>query len=177
MSIEGKHSYRFGYLKSEQWATVRLEALAREKGKCQICGEESLSNDAHHIWYPENIYETTEAQLVILCRPCHDFLHSLIPECKTSDEQEGRECWLKFSNAIRVWRNQKIQLFQTGIEGTRSELREAYVELKRKYSETVSKRALNLPSSEIIHAIKEWRLAYEEKISVDRSSKQIVKGD
>jgi predicted HNH restriction endonuclease len=40
MSIEGKLFYREIYLKSEQWQTVRIEALAREKWCCQICKEE-----------------------------------------------------------------------------------------------------------------------------------------
>lgn len=113
MSIEGQHSYRFGYLKSEQWQTVRIEALAREKAKCQVCGEESLSNDAHHMWYPENIWETRAEHLVILCRPCHDFIHTMVPECKTNDEELGRTNWLKFSNSILAWRKSKILLFGT----------------------------------------------------------------
>lgn len=133
MSIEAKHSYRFGYLKSEEWKAVRLEALARESAKCQICGEESISNDAHHIWYPYNIYETTADHLVILCRPCHDFLHTMIPEAKTGNEQEGRANWLKFSNAIKVWRQNKQQLFETGIPGGAKELRDAYNNLKKKF--------------------------------------------
>lgn len=113
MSVEGKHHYRFTYLKSEQWQNVRIEALAREKGKCQICGEESISNDAHHMWYPESIWETRADHLVILCRPCHDFIHSMIPECKTNDEEVGRANWLKFSNAIKNWRLEKITLFSS----------------------------------------------------------------
>ncbi len=84
MSIEAKHAYRFGYLKSEQWQTVRIAALARERGRCQICREFSVSNDAHHIEYAANIYETKEDHLVILCRPCHDLIHDLleIHNCK-----------------------------------------------------------------------------------------------
>jgi hypothetical protein len=111
MSIEGKHAYRFGYLKSEEWKNVRIEALAREKGKCQICGEESISNDAHHVWYPESIWDTREMHLVILCRPCHDFIHTLLPECKTNDEDHGRREWLKFKNTILEWRRAKLSLF------------------------------------------------------------------
>jgi len=111
MSIEGKHAYRFGYLKSEAWSNVRLEALAREKGKCQICDEESISNDAHHIWYPGNIYETEERHLVILCRACHDFIHAMRPDCKTSDEEAGRMDWETFFNAVLVWRIKKAFLF------------------------------------------------------------------
>lgn len=111
MSIESKHAYRFGYLKSEQWRNIRIEALAREKGMCQICREESISNDAHHVWYPENIYETTERHLVILCRPCHEFVHSMLPECKTRDEDEGIAQWTRFRNAILTWRVEHMKLF------------------------------------------------------------------
>lgn len=130
VSIEGKHAYRFGYLKSEEWKTVRIEALAREGGKCQVCGEESIFNDAHHIWYPENVYETTEEHLAILCRPCHELLHALMPESKTSDEGIGRETWIRFRNAIQGWQMQKRHApdFQGPIRA--KELREAYDHLK-----------------------------------------------
>lgn len=111
MSIEGQLYYRGVYLKSEKWQSVRLEAMVREKGRCQICAEESLTNDAHHIWYPKSIWDTTQENLVILCRPCHDFLHCMMPDCKTNNEQQGRDLWLKFTNAIIVWRRQKISLF------------------------------------------------------------------
>lgn len=121
MSIESKHAYRFGFLKSEQWQNVRLEALAREGGKCQICGEESISNDAHHVWYPDNIYETKSDQLVILCRPCHDFVHAMLPECKTRDELKGKEEWIKLRNAIIAWRMEKIGLFKHGYKRNSNE--------------------------------------------------------
>ena len=141
MSIEGKHAYRFGYLKSEQWCTVRIEALARENGKCEICGHESISNDAHHIWYPENIYETTEKNLVVLCRSCHNFVHVMLPDCKTNDEEYGVQQWHKLRNAILVWRREKIKIFQTGLESEpapiASQLRLAYENLKAKYQTVI----------------------------------------
>lgn len=111
MSIEGKHAYRFGFLRSEKWKSVRLEALVREKGKCQICGEESISNDAHHIWYPEKIEDTEERHLVILCRTCHDFVHAMLPDCKTNDEEYGINQWKNLRNAILTWRISKSFLF------------------------------------------------------------------
>lgn len=140
MSIEGKHSYRFGFLKSDRWKAVRLEALAREGGKCQICGEESIYNDAHHIWYPKAIYDTTEKHLVVLCRPCHNFIHTMLPECKTEDESEGVGQWNKIRNAIIVWRKEKISLFQTGLPyHSPAELRKGYEELKVKYQQALKK--------------------------------------
>lgn len=133
MSIEAKHAYRFTYLKSEQWQNVRIEALAREEGKCQICFEESIHNDAHHIWYPESIWDTTANHLVILCRPCHDFIHAMMPECKTKDEGDGKSNWIKFRNAILVWRGCKQGLFTSdeGIPKEPKQLRQEYSRLKR----------------------------------------------
>lgn len=129
MSIEGKHAYRFVYLKSDQWKTVRLEALAREKGKCQLCGEESVFNDAHHIWYPDNIYDTTEKHLAVLCRDCHDFTHAMLLNCKTKDEEEGRAQWNKFLNAVVKWKIAK-QTTLTSAPPSFRELRRAYESLK-----------------------------------------------
>lgn len=140
MGIEAKHAYRFEYLKSEKWSTVRIEALAREKGKCQICGEESIHNDAHHVWYPESIWDTTEAHLVVLCRPCHDFIHSMIPECKTNDEVVGRGHWNKFRNAIMVWFISKSPIMkdvaeESGVTPGIKALRGAYEKLKNRSKE------------------------------------------
>lgn len=137
MSIESKHAYRFVYIKSDKWKNVRLEALARCGAKCQICQEESISNDAHHKWYPENIWDTTADHLVILCRECHNFLHLIVPECKTQNEEEGTAMWDVFYNAIVSWRKSKIYLFSTtgGItiptpKSLRDELERVRLELK-----------------------------------------------
>lgn len=119
MSIESKHAYRYGYLKSEEWQNVRIEALAREGGKCQVCGEESIGNDAHHIWYPENIYLTKEHHLVILCRDCHNFVHAVRPECKTRDEVKGKVEWKVFIDAVVLWRSSKLPVF-TNAEGIKT---------------------------------------------------------
>lgn len=177
MSIEAKHAYRFGYLKSEKWKTVRLEALVREKACCQICGDESVYNDAHHMWYPQNIYETTEAHLVVLCRPCHDFLHAMIPECKTKDEQEGREHWVKFANAIKAWRHQKLQFWKFDGFPSVKDLRSAYEALKEKCENQQSMvqavklgdGTLDIDPQFICRTIKKWAKAYaNEKEPVDR---------
>lgn len=139
MSIEGKHAYRFKYLKSDQWQTVRLEALAREGGKCQVCGLESVFNDAHHIWYPASVWETTEEHLAILCRPCHELLHALLPESKTEDEGIGREAWIRFRNAIQGWQILKKSApeFQGPIRA--KDLREAYERVKAQLLELQTK--------------------------------------
>lgn len=78
MSIEGKHFYRFTYLKSEEWKTVRLVKLAKCGAKCEVCGEKSWSNDCHHKVYPDDIWKTKPHHLAVLCRRCHDAVHSLM---------------------------------------------------------------------------------------------------
>lgn len=177
MSIEGKHSYRFGYLKSEQWSNVRLAALAREKARCQICGEESLSNDAHHVWYPQNIYETREQDLVILCRACHDFIHEMVPECKTGNEEYGHTQWRKFKNAIIEWRRHKIAIFQYGddVPVNAHELRLAYVGLKQRLLATGSFETIsNVPIKDqiafVVSLVKSWgKIAQDYERNVNSS--------
>jgi hypothetical protein len=175
MSIESKHAYRFGYLKSEEWGTVRIEALAREKALCQICGDESIHNDAHHVWYPENIWETTVNHLVILCRACHGFVHDMVPECKTNDEEVGRAHWAKFQNSIKAWRADKCRIFEGGKElGSAPELRRAYVELKEKYENLLvgvldsrdippTPKRVETPV-DVFQILRSWEIAYKKSL-------------
>jgi hypothetical protein len=171
MSIESKHAYRFGYLKSDKWKQVRLDALLREKGKCQICTEESIFNDAHHVWYPESIYETTEEHLVILCRACHNFIHAIIPECKTKDQEEGKNHWKKFYLPIICWRIQKQDLFEivpSEEQITEGLQKQAPRELRERLAEVLVqlKKASKIPvgskpqKKEIIDLIRQWADCY-----------------
>lgn len=168
MSIEGKHHYRFQYLKSEQWQTVRIEALARDKARCQICREESIHNDAHHIWYPENIWETTVDHLVILCRGCHGFIHDMVPECKTNDEEVGRAHWAKFGNAIKAWRCDKCRIFdgEQELVGAK-DLRNAYFGMKEKYERILQGIVGEKEKSvDIFQTLRVWEAAYRKSIDI-----------
>lgn len=182
MGIEAKHAYRFEYLKSEKWSTVRIEALAREKGKCQICGEESIHNDAHHVWYPESIWDTTETHLVVLCRCCHEFLHVMLPECKTGDEESGKAQWTRFRNAIIVWRLNKQGIFEVmpevlGYSGPK-DLRKGYDALKERFKEQQlvlnhykkSVGEINIPSAstESIRLLRESKPTQSRTIKMEK---------
>jgi len=107
-TVIGKHAYRFVYLKSEEWKNVRVEALAREHAKCEICGVEDISNDAHHVYYPKSFWETTVDHLVILCRPCHNVAHALIKNGKKTPGESISE-WKAIIKALQVWRSEKAQ--------------------------------------------------------------------
>lgn len=80
MSIAGKHSYRFEYLKSEEWGNVRAEVLARDGAKCLICGERDISNDVRHCRYPKSFWNTKASDCITLCRFCHDKMHELMSD-------------------------------------------------------------------------------------------------
>lgn len=104
MRASSKRAYRNIYLKSDQWKDVRLEALVRTDASCCICGYRSLSNDAHHVVYPQSFWDTRESDLVVLCRPCHNFIHCLLPTARV-----GRNSFALFMDtvaAIRRWRGE-----------------------------------------------------------------------
>lgn len=88
MSVSHKHAYRFIYLKSEEWQTVRAAVLASCQAGCFICGIQSVGNDVHHIEYPKNMWDTTPAHCVVLCRRCHKIVHRLIDKGLTVNKRE-----------------------------------------------------------------------------------------
>lgn len=75
MSIDAKHAYRFGFLKSEKWDAIRLKALRAVKCKCVVCKKEDFFNDCHHIIYPAKWQKTRTCDLRVLCRQCHKAVH------------------------------------------------------------------------------------------------------
>lgn len=89
MSVSGKHYYRFDFLKSEAWGTMRIEVLAEFEAKCEICGFQSIENDVHHIWY-DCLWKKEPKQFAVLCRSCHEKVHAkLAPSsAKTQDDKK-----------------------------------------------------------------------------------------
>lgn len=176
MSIEGKEYYRNVYLKSDKWSNLRLSVLVREHGRCQICGEESISNDAHHIWYPENIWDTQERHLVVLCRPCHEFVHIMVPECKTNDEEKGRQLWRDIYSAIIVWRRHQAALFtkwQWVLEDNPKQLRVQLAKINAELDQVKAAAECPLAATQmdpkkesmyVITTIKRWFTAYHQSV-------------
>jgi hypothetical protein len=101
MSIAGKHAYRFGYLKSEEWHGVRLIALVRDEFKCRVCGHESEKNDAHHVFYPESFWSTDPDCLVTLCRRCHDLVHKCFGKLKPLQIRTAQKNFWKMAIFLR----------------------------------------------------------------------------
>lgn len=77
MSVEGRYRYRYQFLKSEKWQTLKLICIARDEGKCVLCGKYNIANDAHHLFYRKRWDQTCVDDLITLCRECHDKVHLL----------------------------------------------------------------------------------------------------
>lgn len=61
------------YLQSDEWKAKREWALERGGRKCQICASEDHL-DVHHNTYERRGHEWP-ADLVVLCRECHELFH------------------------------------------------------------------------------------------------------
>lgn len=101
MSVEAKHWYRFVYLNSEEWQSLRLESLVHHKAKCFVCGYESIRNDLHHVVYPNVLSDAKPHSLMVLCRRCHDLIHVAIEPKK---KMAGARKWEEFHMAVRLIR-------------------------------------------------------------------------
>lgn len=76
-NIPARHWYRFGYLKSEHWQSIRLSKMASARGRCYRCLKTNSGNDVHHLCY-RNIYDVQLSDLVVLCRECHTKFHEVL---------------------------------------------------------------------------------------------------
>lgn len=63
------------FLESDFWIALSRKKR-KEVGKCERCGGR-FDLQSHHKVYPENWWNTTEAMLEVLCRPCHKKEHGI----------------------------------------------------------------------------------------------------
>lgn len=57
---------------------MRIEILAEFDATCEICAFRDLESDVHHIWY-DNLWSKESGQFAVLCRQCHNSIHSVLP--------------------------------------------------------------------------------------------------
>jgi len=66
------------FLKSNYWATVRVEILKRDKNKCSHCNT-TINLQVHHITYKNHFNELNNLNdLITLCKKCHKKEHDFI---------------------------------------------------------------------------------------------------
>lgn len=120
MNIEAKHHYRFDYLQSDHWKNLRLEKLASRNATCIRCGKQDPSNDVHHFIY-RNLYDVELEDLAVLCRDCHDLVHTTVDAALAAKEsgEKLRDCFLQF---LSLWPRKKDPEIQRAIEHFRVKL-------------------------------------------------------
>lgn len=106
MSINAKHSYRFGFLKSEKWQDIRIRCFVALGTKCYICPEDSVFNDVHHVVYPKNLSKTNPGHVRPLCRRCHALVHEIMSNKPSKSTDSKGEKWKLFLYACAIAKSQ-----------------------------------------------------------------------
>lgn len=63
------------YLKSTEWKTFKNGVIKMRGNKCEKCGKMNVVLDGHHLTYARFGNEQP-SDIMLLCRPCHDNVHS-----------------------------------------------------------------------------------------------------
>ena len=73
-----RHKYDgdyYSYLQSNEWKTLRAQALKRDGYRCQMC-DSGTNLQAHHVSY-EHLHTDEELDdVVTLCKECHEKVHA-----------------------------------------------------------------------------------------------------
>lgn len=87
--------YRDVYLKSDDWQTLRLQAIIEQApdGKCRLCPNVAgHSLDVHHLDY-KRIYDVEIDDLRVVCRECHNKIHVLYKKYPKLKKQDRLKQW------------------------------------------------------------------------------------
>ena len=71
-------------LRHPNWQKRRLERLSAAEWTCQNCGDKSTTLHVHHKRYVKGrlAWEYDDAELAVLCDPCHEEEHYIIDELR-----------------------------------------------------------------------------------------------
>lgn len=73
MSTNQYAAYR-RYIKSDAWRLKRRAVLARDRGRCRLCGNAGKGMEVHHLTYARFKNELLD-DLLTLCHGCHAAVH------------------------------------------------------------------------------------------------------
>lgn len=126
MSVSGKHAYRFGFLKSEQWQDIRIACFVAIGTECHICHVDSLSNDVHHVVYPKDLSRTKPHHVRVMCRRCHAMIHEEMTQLPYTPGMSFNRKWkLFFAACFRVRKKLGIPVDKSGKPVVLIELKES----------------------------------------------------
>jgi len=140
MSIEAKHSYRFKFLKSEEWQGNRKIVLSERKARCEICNAVDWSNDAHHMKYRKRL-QFVRSDMRVLCRRCHVLCHLVVSHRKRMGEYDASQGWFNAARSVRrIIKASK----QVGLELAMLRAKSIFDEIYQRRCEIVEARSTSL---------------------------------
>lgn len=78
------------YLKSAHWIAFRRR-VKKTRNKCEKCGSKKRLN-VHHLHY-ETLWNETEADVLVLCRVCHEIAHNIkVKKKKKKKANQNKKC-------------------------------------------------------------------------------------
>jgi hypothetical protein len=93
------------FLLSDWW--IALSRAKRESvGHCQRCPA-TKGLQAHHVRYPENWFDTTEDDLEVLCRDCHEREHHITKVVSTPNTPAQAKVWRRWNKRRSFKHNRK----------------------------------------------------------------------
>lgn len=123
--------YRSVYLKSDDWKSLRSERLSVANFKCEICGDDSVPLDVHHIKY-RKLFNVGRKDLRALCRQCHNAVHRLLKKYNKLKTLGRTKQWQiiisHMKHRLNVFRRRKVSSYN--VADTFSRCRDVLVSLK-----------------------------------------------
>lgn len=63
-------------LRDPRWQKKRLSVMNRDGFACRCCGDIQTTLNVHHLKYKNNPWEVDDADLLTLCKHCHELIES-----------------------------------------------------------------------------------------------------
>lgn len=79
----------------------RMKILSSVGCRCTICGQRSIANDVHHIFYPKDLRTTSPSHVRVLCRRCHVEVHELFHPKDVKSLVDGRALFAFVKHKIK----------------------------------------------------------------------------
>lgn len=94
---------------------LRAVVMVRDHHRCRWCGRTNVGVEIHHIRYRRGSSDDVEANLICLCRQCHNFVHGALNGAGEAIRKTVAQdiLWslveMPGATGLGVWRNRKHQ--------------------------------------------------------------------
>lgn len=99
--LEAYRAIPYGdYLRTDHWRAIRMGAIDRSRGHCQLCGKTEQLH-VHHNSY-KNLGEERPEDLIVLCQGCHKKFHDNVTPAENAEKISGGELRRREANPREV---------------------------------------------------------------------------